>query len=413
MSTPRLQNGQFHFAWLVLLAAMLSQAGTMGILFNCNGLLFSAVISDLGFRSSELSLFYTIRSLSVACTVGVLSRLAFRKNCRAVMAALGCLMVGSVGLMSVFQELWQWYLAAVFYGMGMSCIPVVLPVILNNWFRVRNGLILGVTMASSGVVGALFSPVCAWLIQQLGWRTTALIMAGLCFLLTVVPSWFFLFLTPEEVGLRPYGEGASAGRPEAGPSAAPAARPAAHILPLTLIALISASYLVQINAQLPTFAQSIGCTLAVGAALTSFAMVGNLTGKIGLGFLADLIGVYRAARLVLLCVMLSMLLFLALPQFPAALYLAAALYGLVYSILMTAPPLLYRDLYPPEESQRALSRLNAVNGAASAVFSFLVPLLYDLSGNFRPVFLIGAVVCAAAWLLMLYLQRYSQRLHSR
>lgn len=413
MATFRPQNRIFHYAWLVLVAATLSQAGTMGVLFNCNGLLFSAIISDLGFRPSELSIFYTIRSLSVACTVGVLSRLAFRKNCRVVMAALGCLMVGSAGLMSVFHHLWQWYLAAVFYGMGMSCIPVVLPVVLNNWFRVHNGLILGVTMASSGIVGALFSPVCAWLIQQLGWRTTALIMAGLCFLLTVVPSWFFLFLTPEEVGLRPYGEGISAGRPEHCVPTASAARPDAAILPLTLIALISASYLVQINAQLPTFAQSIGYTLTVGAALTSFAMVGNLAGKIGLGFLADLIGVYRAARFILLCVMLSMLLFLALPQFPAALYLAAALYGLAYSILMTSPPLLYRDLYPPEECQRALSRLNAVNGAVSAVFSFLVPLLYDLSGSFRMVFLIGIAVCAVSWLLMQYLQRYSQRLHSR
>ena len=57
-----MQKSKFHYAWLILIAAICIQGGIIGILVNCTGVIFSAIIKDLGFRSGDLSIYYTILS---------------------------------------------------------------------------------------------------------------------------------------------------------------------------------------------------------------------------------------------------------------------------------------------------------------------------------------------------------------
>ena len=97
--------------WAVLAGMVLIQAGMMGVIINCTGIVFSAVLEDCGFRAGDLSVYYTIRSLASAAAVGVTSRLFFRYGGKAVMAALGAILALSFGSMYFFDSLWQWYLS--------------------------------------------------------------------------------------------------------------------------------------------------------------------------------------------------------------------------------------------------------------------------------------------------------------
>ena len=98
-------------AWAVLAGMVLIQAVMMGVIINCTGIVFSAVLEDCGFRAGDLSVYYTIRSLASAAAVGVTSRLFFRYGGKAVMAALGAILALSFGSMYFFDSLWQWYLS--------------------------------------------------------------------------------------------------------------------------------------------------------------------------------------------------------------------------------------------------------------------------------------------------------------
>lgn len=98
-------------AWAVLAGMVLIQAGMMGVIINCTGIVFSAVLEDCGFRAGDLSVYYTIRALASAAVVGVTSRLFFRYGGKAVMAALGAILALSFGSMYFFDSLWQWSLS--------------------------------------------------------------------------------------------------------------------------------------------------------------------------------------------------------------------------------------------------------------------------------------------------------------
>lgn len=399
---------KIHRAWIVLAGMVLIQAGIIGVLTNCTGILFAAILADTGFRAGDLSIYYLIRSLASALTVGFTCRLFFERNARVVLAILGTMYCASIGAMFFFGELWQWYVSAVFAGIGCGCSPVAIPIVLNNWFHEKNGFVIGVTMSASGVAGAVFSPICSDLLTLFGWRMTAVIMAGIALILIVVPSLLILVPTPGQAGCQPYGvrleEAAHADRAET--RAVSAREPQAYIFALCLLALLAGGSLVQFNNQLPTYAQSVGYAISVGGIMTSCCMVGNLLGKLVFGTLVDRIGIYRAVRVYLAGIAASMVIFLLFFKVVPILYTGAFLYGICYAISTMSPSLLFLDLYGEERYKGKVSRAQAINGVVFAILSAAFPYVYDWTGSFDAVFVFGIVLCVMSFLILRYLQQY-------
>ena len=99
------KQGKFHYAWLILIAAICIQGGIIGVMVNCTGVIFSAIIEDLGFRSGDLSIYYTIRAFLQAAACGITTKLFLNKNphhkARAILAkhtAIWDLILGVTGL---------------------------------------------------------------------------------------------------------------------------------------------------------------------------------------------------------------------------------------------------------------------------------------------------------------------------
>lgn len=401
------EENRFHRAWLILVAMVLVYAGFMGITLNCIGVLFQAIRTDLGFRAGDLSLFYTIRSLTSSIVMPFTVSLFFKRSSRAVLGILGTVTCAGIAAMCWFDRLWQWYVAAVFMGVGSSCAMVVVPIVLNNWFHKRNGLAIGLAMAGSGVAGAIFSPVLSRMITTFGWRQAALLMALVSFLLIVPPTLALLVSSPEQKGLRPYGAG---GETAADPSLRrQSVPPRGYIFILGLLAAVTANCLVQFTNQMATFAQTVGYTLEIGAILTSCCMVGNLLGKLLYGMLSDRVGIYHSARVYLMVVCASLAGFLFLSGNVFALYVSSALFGTCYSLSSMSASLLFLDLYGPEDYKAKLSRMQAVNGVIAAFLSAVIPYMYDITGSFNIVFVCGIATVALAFAVYSYLHVYSVR----
>ena len=66
---PSLPARRLHKAWIILIGCILFQGGTTGILNNCLGVFYTAICTDLGFRTGDLSMYATIRSIVMALTM--------------------------------------------------------------------------------------------------------------------------------------------------------------------------------------------------------------------------------------------------------------------------------------------------------------------------------------------------------
>ncbi|MBR1896258.1 MAG: MFS transporter, partial [Pyramidobacter sp.] len=251
------------FPYKVVIAAMGVLGGAMGVIINTNGILFAAVIRDMGFRAGDLSVDYTILYLVSALSVTFTSRWFFTARHRVVMAALGTLYTAPFAAMCLYSRLWHWYAAAAVSGFGYSCMLVSVTTALNNWFAARRGMVAGVALSASGVTGALLAPVFARCIQAFGWRPTALLIGALAFMLIVPAGAFWLIPDPSECGRRPWGE-APAAESEVPHTALSVP---GYVFVLCMIALAGTNALFQFNLQLPLFARSLDWSLAAGAAL--------------------------------------------------------------------------------------------------------------------------------------------------
>lgn len=222
-----------------------------------------------------------------------------------------------------------------------------------------------------------------------------------------LPSLFFLVADPKEAGLAPYGAEEAQVQGAAHEPDLSQQRPVpTGIFILSMIALIGPSTVMQFNNQLPAYVNAAGYALSVGTILTSLSMVGNLCGKLGVGVLTDKLGVYRAGFLVSGLIGISMILLL-LRSSLAIIYVGALLFGLSYSLNTTVPSLLYIDLYGKAAYRDPVSRQTAVSQFIAAFLSAGFPYIYDFTGSFDPVFVYGILVCIAAAVLFLSMEKFS------
>jgi len=397
---------KIHPAWLVLACVILIQGGIIGVMVNCTSVLFAAIIKDMGFRAGDLSIHYTIRQIACALSIGAVAKLFFTKNSRVVMFIMGVLSASAYFMMSVSTQVWHWYIAAVMIGIGMNCFTVVLPTALSNWFHSHKGLVVGLSMSASGVGGALYSPISSALISAFGWRTTAVITGVIGFVMVTLGSLFF-YITPEKLGLKPFGEKAET--KTAAQADAKYQKPVpSWVLIGALFALLSVNSYTQLNNQIPTFAQSIGYSLAVGALFTSGSMIGNIVGKLLSGVLNDRFGVFRAIQFSLIMTFVSMLLFLFGSQYQIVMQIASVCYGLIYALGTTIPSLLFLELYGRDNSRPKVQLSQTLSYFVMALTSSLFPYIFDLTGTFTPVFVAGAVICVVSFVIMERLRVFSK-----
>ena len=78
--------------------------------------------------------------------------------------------------------------------------------LLARWFRKRRATALGISTAGASVGGLLLVPLTAYLVQQLDWRTTWMILGIIVLGFGFPLSFFLLRNDPADMGLRPDGE---------------------------------------------------------------------------------------------------------------------------------------------------------------------------------------------------------------
>lgn len=409
----KMKESKIHYGWFVLLALIAMQGGFVGIMINCNGILFSAVIQDLGFRAGDMALYYTIRAIAQAIFVGFTSKLFFKVNPKAFIVAMAVMGGLPFILMSQFNSLKQWYFVAAFGGIAFSSILVIIPIIINNWFVTKKGLVMGISMAASGLAGAVFGPVVSAVITKSGWRTASVFIGIVIIVLISVPVILFLRVTPEEMGLKPYGyvpgEGADS---EAGSQGRDYQMPPA-MFALALISIITGLIMSQFMNQIPTYAQSIGYTLAVGATISSISMVGNVGGKLLMGVLADKLGIFKTVYLAIGVVLVSMLLFIFGSGSLAGIYAAALLFGLVYSMGTTVPPLVLLEVYGAGQYRGYLSKFQAANAVMCALAQPIFGYIYDFTGSYTMDFVFGVVILTVSMASYMRLKKWSDQIKAR
>ena len=194
----------FYGWWLVGLTAF-TLAVVISPIFLGLGTFFVALEDEFGWSRAALAGAFSLARAEDAVIGPLAGYLTDRIGTRRLVP-IGFMILG-VGfvLFSLVQSLAQFYLAFVVLTIGAG-LASFLPLIgaINNWFVRRRATAIGFAQTGVGF-GGILVPALAWAITLGGWRTTALLLAGLMWLLAL-PMGKFIRNRPEDYGQSPDGD---------------------------------------------------------------------------------------------------------------------------------------------------------------------------------------------------------------
>src|SRR5699024_1824114 len=89
---------------------------------------------------------------------------------------------------------------------GGTLITVIAgPVIINQWFKKKNGLALGILTAATGAVGAISQPYIGRIIASQGWRFSYISVGIVAAIISIPIIVFLIKRSPQDKGVQPYG----------------------------------------------------------------------------------------------------------------------------------------------------------------------------------------------------------------
>ena len=376
---------KFHYAWIILLGAILIQSGGAGLLSNSASLFYGPIKTDLGITNAQMSLYASIRTVFMAVGMAFVSTLLRRLGGRKTMILHSLLLGLSFAAMYLFHDIRQWYLIAPVSGFGLGGVTIVgITLFIANWFRENRGLALGVALSASGIVPMLGNPLISHIIGQYGWRNGVLATAAAGLLLTLSGSALMVY-KPEEKGMKAYGEEMEE---NARPVSADKTSSFAVLLITFSLACIPNGMVALVN-QFSMMTEQLGQPLALAGRFSSLAMLGNTLGKIVLGTLSDRIGSWKTLILAFGATMLACLGFSTAD--PAIMSISSPFLGMCFSVTAMAGALIVGEIYAGSYS-RKLSQVNTVGIFVSSAASLLIGWASDYFGSYSAVYSAFALI---------------------
>jgi len=398
--------------WLVLIAACAMSASSFGISLNVIGVFYTPVAESLGVYRGTFAVHATLSSLALAIVTLYFSQLLNRFGWKPLLT-FGVLLASlSTAAMAFTTQMWVFYILGTLRGLGaglFAAVPVSL--VINNWFEEKKGLAMSIAFGSSGITGAIFSPIFTSLIDSIGWESTFIIMGATIFLIALPAILIPYSLNPKDDGYLPYGfKQVKNGKN----------RPVIKqvdwsnfslfnsvFILLGLVAVLHTS-LTGISQHFPGFAESKQLTPHVGGLMLSAVMIGNITFKLLIGFISDYIGAAKSTVIIIGINAVSIVMLLASTQ-PTIAIISSFIFGSVFAIPSVLLPLLTTDFFGRERYVRIYPVISFFAGIGGALSMSVVGYVYDFTGSYVPAFITGLVFHGINVLFILVASKQSQK----
>lgn len=398
-----------HKSWKVLAVLCGLSAAFIGVAINTSGVFYSVVSEDLGIYRGAFAFHMTIFSIVTAIAGLFVLKFLEKMPFKFLLAVSIGVATISTALMGVSNHLWQFYALSFLRGFSTGLFSIMtLTYIINFWFNEKNGLATSITLSFSGIIGALISPLLAKIIQVYGWHyaffVQALILLGFS-----LPALLFPFqLDPRSEGLSAYGYKE---KKEIFDDLTEVKVSGNCRLNATLIAMlvfaVTMSFITSMAQHFPSFAQTIGLDVTIGASLLSMAMIGNILSKLAVGFLSDKLGAIVANFVLVLLTVVGVLLLLIFKN-PSLLLLGALLFGSSFGILAVATPLITRHIYGVKSYGKVYPIIGFASHFGGALAFSAIGFIYDFTKSYYPNLFLFLVLIVIGSLAILFAEKKSK-----
>jgi MFS family permease len=404
MSSPRAQASEAELrttlaqldspqGWLMVAVSFVALFTVYGVAYSF-GAFFKPMAREFGAGPGATSAVFST-TVFVWCALGWPSgHLADRFGPRPVII-VGAIAIG-LGLIatSFIDRLWIGYLTyGVGVGVGIACGYVPTIAVVGGWFLHRRNTALGVAVAGIGCGTLVVAPICAALIQRFGWRATD-VMLGLISATVLLGCAFVVKPAPVHAAPEPFNIREAIG--------------SRAFKLLYFSAVLSSMCLFTPFVFLPAFARDHGASEVAAATLVGLIGGASVVGRLGLGAMADRIGVVRLYQLCYLVVGMSFALWLIAHSY-AVLVVFALVLGVGYGGYVALSPAVLAHFYGTQRLGSVLGALYTSGGVGVLMGPPVAGFIIGHSG-YRWAIAFSLTTGLASYIALLPLDDKSQRL---
>ena len=364
------------------------------------------ITEDFGWTRGQYASGMAIGSLIGGFLAIGIGPLIDRYGARWILTTAAFIVGGTVVCTSFVTSFWQFFLLQIFArSINQGVVSLAMQVIIPKWFVRKRGR--AVAFGSIGnAIGNSGTPLFSQLfISWLGWRHALLILGSSVWAITLLPIWFFLRRSPEDIGLLPDGEQEESrgkrstgnerdsGEPGVLENSLTVRQVLRHrslyllLVAFTLASLVGSSLYLHIIPYLSDKGMSPGAAVMVMAVLSSSSVIGALV----LGFAVERYSARYLLSVGFLRAAVSYIILLNVTTPVVALFWAVYL-GVLNGGMQTLTQVIYADYY----GSRSLGAIRGLNAPAQMGANSLGPLAaavaFDYRGDYFLIFALYGIL---------------------
>ncbi len=381
-------KNKIFYGWFIVGASFLIMALGWGIVFNTSSIFIEPMSKTLTMSRKAMNFTFTLRAIFMLI-ISLFSGVIFKK-----FKIINVMKICSITLgVTFFLHSYIQSPIMLYFLNSLSTISVILisvlplSAILNNWFHIKRGLVVGISFMGSGIGGMIFNPIAGYIIANYNWRFAYQIL-GVLMIIIVIPITFLLLKTrPKDIGEYPLGsskeiEKQNENSDEELPGitlseAMKTVRFWAISVGSVLLSIIGLSLMVNISPHLT----NIGYSVTYAANVVALVMGSLAFGKIVLGHLFDKLGLRIATSVAVFSLIIGTLGMLYATKF-IALFAIVAGTGIGTAFYTIANPIITTKVFGSKDYSSIYGFLTAVIGIGGIISPMIVGFLYDISGSY-------------------------------
>ncbi|MCD6571203.1 MAG: MFS transporter [Deltaproteobacteria bacterium] len=380
-------KGIFPGWWVVLGGFLLCFIG-IGIGINAIGVFFKPVVTSLGFKRGDFSLYFTIAALVMTFFAPVIGKLLEKIDIRIVMGICTALMSGSFMLYSRCNTLTCFYIVSIVAGIGHAgshIIPVTMAI--SNWFDKKRGIAMGIVFTGTGLGGLVFNPLGNWLILTYGWRQAYITLGGIMAIICIPVAVLLMRLSPTPYGLYPDGkekkEGLIKGIPS-GLTLSESMRYSPFWLIVFMVFLLNILNM-GIQQHLIPYLTDLGHSSTFAANIMALYLGMTILGKLSLGHLCDKKGLRSSFGIFMVILTIGIALLYRV-EFIWIAIVFGIIYGFANSVQTVIPPLMTARCVGLRHYGVIFGVVSIFTTLGSGIGMPLTGYIYDWTGSYNLAF---------------------------
>jgi MFS family permease len=399
-----LKTAQRQTPWLVVAASSVGLFFHFGsLLVNAFGVFLTTLCDEFGWTRGQVSLAFTLATLTAMLTMPVTGWLTDRLGARRPI--LFCVTVFGVlytSLSLLTPHLWHLYGAFLLLGLvGPGTCAVPHASLISRWFSERRGLALGLAMCGTAIGGVIWPSASQFLLDRFGWRN-AYAISGAAVCLVALPVLLLFLKEPAKAA---HSSAATfTDKQSEGLTRSEAIRSSLLWLLLAAFFVISMSIHACMIHLVPLL-KDRDMTPAQAALAASLLGGAGMIGRLGTGYLLDLLPAERVPTLAFSVVAAGIFLLFTGVSGSGA-YVAAMLIGFGYGAESATIPYLVGRYFGLRSFGEIYSYLFITVPLGGALGPALMGVGFDQTGSYRLVLLGCGLATASAALLLLRLKTY-------